>query len=250
MATDVPDRDERGGPAVHWWTSERPFGIPRFIVLLLAIPLALGLVYLAAAFVRPGGSVPNVINLKSEGNAPTWFASIQWFTASALLFAIADLRFSRSDLRSWALWVPPALCLGFSIDEVVQLHERAGSLTDNFLPGGSRMESLFGETGVWFITIGAPLIALVVVTGFLIRPYLASPGDAFRLLSVGTVAFLLGSLGLEGVSNFLVRDSALWTLGVALEETAEMVGATLVVWGSYMLVSWRPNATRPIGRPA
>lgn len=54
---------------------------------------------------------------------------------------------------------------------------------------------------------------------------------------LGMAVFLGGALGIEAMSNFVADfDSAHGVLQVVSEEVCEMLGATIVVWGSYQLL--------------
>ena len=59
--------------------------IPRFIIVLFAVDLALGLVYLAYFLIgHPYEPLARLIDLDGEANLPTWYSSIQWFCVAYL----------------------------------------------------------------------------------------------------------------------------------------------------------------------
>jgi hypothetical protein len=231
----TPHKDQLG-PVLRGITADGPLKAPRFVWLLLSIAVALGIVYLIdIALGRPGGSLSAVVDLDGEANLPTWFSSIQWFTVAALMLFVVDRRFDRSDRRSWFLWILPLVFLAFSMDEVVKGHEYAGVLSDAVLPGGTRDSSALPITGAFGLTIGIPFILVAGLLLAIVRPYLQPPAGAFKRIAIGTALFLLGAVGFDFLSNFLTPDSAAWTAEIYVEETLEMFGATLILWGAYLL---------------
>lgn len=215
---------------------EGPLGAPRFIWILLMITLGLGFVFvLDVALGRPSGSLGDVVDLDGEANLPTWFASIEWFAVAAVMALVADRRVDRADRRSWALWLLPLVFLVFSMDEVVMGHEYAGALTDVVLPGGSRADSILPVTGAFGLTIGIPFVVLFGILLGLTRPYLRPPDGAYTRMLIGASLFLLGAVGLDLLSNALVPGSSAAAVGVYIEESLELVGATMILWGAYLL---------------
>jgi hypothetical protein len=56
-------------------------------------------------------------------------------------------------------------------------------------------------------------------------------------LLLGMAVTLAGAAGVETLTNFTVPGSAYGMLQVLAEEMAELLGATIVLWGSYDLLA-------------
>jgi hypothetical protein len=209
--------------------------IPRGIRLFLAIDLALTAVYVGI-FVL-GDPVPGVahkFDLDGEMNLPTWWASAQWLVAALLLGIVARRAVDPDRTRSWVLALLPLLFLGLSIDEVATVHESLGDLLDVLLPSGTRVGTPLHVTGLWVLLLGLPAIAGIAAMLAAARSLLDErPGVLLIVFGLGL--FLIGALGIETLSNLTTPDTPGAVLQIASEETVEAVGATVVVWGAWLL---------------
>lgn len=208
--------------------------IPPLILVLFAIDLAIGLAYVLNYLAgRPYRPLSLLLDLNGECNLPSWYSSVQWFGVAALLGLFAHRNFDRSSPRSWLLIVMALVFLGFSFDEVVQIHEAVGKRTDALLPGGTRQDTVFSRTGIWMFVLGIPFVAFFVWLTLSMRIYFQrAPGALVKLLA-GTGIFLAAATGIEALSNFVTPGSGYDALENFLEEGLEMVGSTIVLWGSY-----------------
>jgi len=156
---------------------------------------------------------------------------------ATLLGIFAQRNFRLSQSKSWLLVILPLVFLAFSLDEVARIHEWLGSKSDILLPGGSRENTLhFLRTGIWMFVIGVPFLTLFVMLILSIRTYFqGTPGALVKIL-LGMAIMLAGATGVETLSNFVARDSVYDVLYVFSEEMCEMLGSTIVLWGSYELL--------------
>jgi hypothetical protein len=211
--------------------------VPALILLLFLIDMALGLGYITNELLgRPSGTLTVFLDLDGERNLPTWYSSIQWFCVAIFLGLFAHSNFSLGQKRSWVLPLLSLLFLALSLDEVAEIHEWVGRKTDVLLPGGARDNTLIRETGIWMFVIGVPFIALFVALISSIRIYFQRAPDALVKISLGMLIMLAGSVGFETLTNFVARGSMYGVLQVLSEELCEMVGGTIVLWGSYELL--------------
>ena len=223
---------------LSWLNRAGPLAIPRFIWLLFAADAALGLAYLIDAFAgHPLGSLAHIIDLDGESNLPTWYSSIQWFVVFCALTAVADGRVSRSNVRSWLLWLVPLVFLLFSMDEVVQVHESVGLHADALLPGGTRAGTAVHVTGLFFLVVGLPFVIGFSALILGVRPYLQRPPGALTKLVVGMTMMIVGAVGFDFLANFVEDLSTPAIILIYIEESLEMFGATVILWGSYQLLA-------------
>lgn len=86
------------------------------------------------------------------------------------------------------------LLLLLSLDEVAQIHEWFGKLSDQCFFGGSRVGTSFSQTGLWMVAL---VPAVLFWVAWFIRPLLrgAVRRPAGRLLGFLGLATLLGAAG-------------------------------------------------------
>jgi hypothetical protein len=129
-----------------------------------------------------------------------------------------------------------ALLVATSIDETSSMHERIGVLFEGLV--GSREHTIFHHTGPWFVIVGLPFGVVVMLLLRRLSAFLAEvPWTRVRLLS-GFGLLLLGAVGVEGLTNFLIPPSSFavklasadYMRLVAIEEGLEMLGGSVLLW--------------------
>jgi hypothetical protein len=219
--------------------------IPTPILIFFIVDVALGIAYLFNYLAgRPYGTLTIFLDLDREGNLPTWYSSMQWCCVAALWGIFTHHHFSPSQKKSWLLIILPLVFLLLSLDEVAEIHERLGRKSDIFLPGTSRKNTLFPGTGIWMFVIGVPFIALFVGLVFSIRTYFQRAPGAFIKIFLGMAISVAGAIGVETLRNFVAPNSAYDVFQVFSEELCEMLGCTMVLWGSYELLDKHGFAMR------
>lgn len=202
----------------------RPLWAAAALLVLAAPALRVGAALLRRAGVQVGGAVPQLFDLNTERNIPTWYAAALWilFAATAGLLAAVDRR------RRVGLTALAAVGLLLSVDEAVSLHERY------LEPVGQRLD-------------GAPHFAWVL-PGLLIAAGLAAalgrlvvglPRRPRLLLLVGGAVFVLGAVGLETVSGVVLErwgDGGGYLAVTTAEEALEMTGVLLALTGLLSLL--------------
>ena len=75
-------------------------------------------------------------------------------------------------------------------------------------------------------------------------PCLAGGGAGFRRLIAGVAVMLIGAVGVDFLANFVEFGSPPAIGLIYIEESLEMIGGTLVLWGGYLLsvgaTGWLP----------
>jgi hypothetical protein len=168
---------------------------------------------------------------------------MQWFCVATLLGIFVYHHYVRST--SWLLLMFPLVFLFLSLDEVAQIHEKLGSMSDLLLPGASRTHTLFSKTGIWMFVIGIPFLVIFVGLTFSLRSYFQHAPGAFVKILLGMAITLGGAIGLETLYNFVAASSVYSGLQNFAEEMCEMLGSTIVLWGSYELLSRHGFVFRP-----
>lgn len=177
----------------------------------------------------------NFVDMDSEKNLPAWYSSMQICLAGLFLFLAAEgIRKRTRGSNPRTVYILAFLFFLFSLDEVAGIHEWLGGLTDVFLPGADRANTILDVTGIWMFVIGIPVILFVAWLVLALRPYLGEP-RVFRLFVIGFLLFFGGSVGVEFLSNINYRPWVVF-LQVITEEAGEMFGMTTILWGTWELL--------------
>lgn len=203
--------------------------MPRVVRVFLAADVMLGLAYLANRLAgSPFARVNRLLDLDGEANLPTWYSSMQWAAAAALLaFVCWRQRERRSSAWPVALAVAATFVL-LSADEVAQVHEKLSiGVSQRMGAGQGRFK------GMWLPAFGLPVMAFVGVCVKQMKGAIAQAPGSSRLLILGLAVFAAGAFGLEPVLNLLNVHAG--TFLVLLEETMEMVGVTFILWAALVM---------------
>ena len=152
---------------------------------------------------------------------------------------VAYYNSSREKKLSWLLWGLPVVFLLLSMDENVQIHEWLGQKSDMLLEGGSRLNTPFVRSGIWFLLLGIPFIVFITAYICFLKKFFKETYN-YRSLIIGFTIFIVGSLGFEGLSNFFPDAQAAGSiLLVTIEEFLEMLGVTVILNGMLNLCDIR-----------
>ncbi len=219
--------------------SNRNAIIPSIILVFFAVDIGLSTAYLLNYIIgEPFGILNKLVNLDGEDSVATWYSSIQLFCVFFLAAVYTSENIDRQNARSWMLIGFPLLFLALSIDESVQIHEWLGERSDALLPGGSRKDTIFKRSGIWMFVLGIPFICCFYIWFSSVKQYFKKDGTEYLRIVYGIVVFLIGVLGFEAISNFFSDETH--SIGFILitcgEETLEMAGVTIILWGVYEMV--------------
>lgn len=234
--------DGAAGPAeatawrrISLWRSFTYLMIPVVLLVLFSGSLALATQW------APPESVETVrfwfyfFDVGREINLPTWFSAGLWITAGILAGYFA--RRASRHRGSWALFC--AVCLVFSIDETLELHERLdvlGSELGRYLPL---------QLGFTWVIPGILIAGLIGLS--LLRMVLGLPRRSRAGLLAAGIIFVAGGVGVETLSGLFVQGDTLpWQffLLTLVEESLEMTGIALGVAALAHLIAYRPSSDR------
>jgi hypothetical protein len=167
--------------------------------------------------------------LDYEANVPNWFSSMQLAFVAVVWFSIAlsadSAMTADKRLRAAALLVFGAAVFG-SLDEIAQVHERIGQLT---------VDSLFPRTGYWLFIYLPVLLTLAVAVMALIGRRLWAQRRALAFIAAGGALYLLSAGVLELLLNFIPWGGFEELVELHAEETGELLGVWLILWGSLQM---------------
>jgi len=169
----------------------------------------------------------DLFQLGGEANIPTWLATAQLFTVAAVLGPLA----LRDGHRNRLTFLIPAFFALLSLDEAARLHERGGDWLLRELEIGVESKS-----GPWMILF-VPIIGLLgILAAAQLWRYLRTHRVALRLMVAGALILAFSAVGLALAANPVLEDSALHRVIVLAEESGEMLGGFLLLWGAVRLI--------------
>lgn len=208
--------------------------IPVPVVLLFALEALLGLLHVVFASLFPDlhPGLNDLFNLYRENNIPTWFSSVQLALVGVVFGLFAWAQRQKGDM-AWPMVLAALAFLFLSLDEVAQIHEKIGMVSDVLLPGGDRTNTVFWRSGIWMFLLGPLLLGAFWLWWKAANRWLNGFPHRGKFIA-GMLLFVLAATVPEILSNFVTSHSLRLML-VLVEELGEMVGVTLILWGTYEL---------------
>lgn len=199
------------------------------VAVALGLDLAVVLLHLANQMPgSPFGPPHRFFDLSLEANLPTWWASIQLWTASMLLARAAA---SHRHLDRLALWLGSALLGALSLDETTGLHERVASVTRT---------DLFPVTGLWPFLLAPALLVAASAIAYVGRTVWRLDATSAALLAAGLMLLVVSAAGVELFVNVVTPGTPDQAMQVLVEESGELVAGTLLLAGSLRFAARRP----------
>jgi hypothetical protein len=215
----------------------RLFVPPVLVVYFFMADVLLAVAYLTTAV---WGHWDSIFDLNSETSLPTWYASMQYVVSAVVFAAYAWVNMNRADRQSWLLLLLPLFCTLMSMDEAVGFHERLGHALDKLLLGGVRKDSIMPRTGIWPI-IGIPCLAGVYIAMRSLRKHFVKAPLAYLRCITGIGLVIMAAAGLDALGNLVVSPGTYaYMFQILAEETLEMTGSTLLLWGAVDLLISSP----------
>jgi hypothetical protein len=211
--------------------------IPVFVAFFFIADIALLSFYIVNQVVgTPFDTLTRLLDLNGETSLSNWYSVIQLACVAALtgLFAFRNVR--TGQIRTWPLLLLPLIFITLSIDESVSIHEWLGEKSDALLPGNSRENTLFTETGIWMFLVGIPFFAGFLGIIYILRRYFRTVPGVLPKFLMGLAIMATGATLIEILSNFVKYDSAWYHLELVCEEGCEMLGVTIILWAIYDLL--------------
>ncbi len=170
-------------------------------------------------------------NMVNEANVPTWFSSMILLVSAALLTLTARCEWEHGgqDRRYWAGLA--GIFSYLSLDEAAQIHETFK------LGDGLQLTGIFYYSWIIVGCLGVTTIGLLYF-GFLAR----LPREISWLFVLAGGLYVGGALGVEMLESRYHYLSGTWTdlnysLLVGLEETMEMTGVIVFIYGIALYLS-------------
>lgn len=210
----------------------------QILIALLVIDGALGLLY---SYFRDHPEWGSFFNLAAENNLPTWFSSFQFFLAGLSAFYCLVVVKPAQSASHWIWGVVGVLMLFLSLDETMEIHE---ALIDSIMagPAGNNLRAFFGVTQetdslLWTVVFAPPMI--LVGVGLILFYYFSFKNFpqvfAWSLVALCSLTLAAGLELVEAKVLTNANESAMnqYFLLTLIEEMAEFLAATLLVWVHY-----------------
>lgn len=208
--------------------------------LILGIPVAIlsflsGVLWLAIHFSTPENFERihfwfYFFDVGREINVPTWFSAGLWILTGVVAgyFARRATRFR----KSW--WLFASVCVFFSLDETLELHERLD------LIGGRIAMLLPFDVGFTWIIPGIAIAAVLVL--LLLRLVLSLPPGVRNGIILAGATFVTGAVVVETIGgNWIDTNGMTWHFFalVLVEETLEMAGVAICLASLLHLLEYK-----------
>lgn len=213
-----------------------------FVLLLITAVLAVAHVIsnMMILTVDPASHMRLVLgafDMDQEVSLPTWFSQMLLATAGLVALMIGLIR--RSDKKTYFRhWIAIAIILlCMSADEGAGLHELAS------VPIGTSLNT--EGTIFYFAWVIAGLAAVLVVAAVFLKFWWKLPKRTKLFIVLSAVVYLSGAIGAEMLGGYrmsIYGPDALYRVLSVLEETFELVGASLAIYT--FLDYWRDNEKR------
>lgn len=185
--------------------------------------------------------IPSLLDLDAEKSISTWFSSSMLLFCSILLTAIAY--FSQQNARYARHWkILAVIFLFMSLDEATSLH---GLMT--------QVLSSLDLGGIFFYAWVIPGAAFVLVFALAyLKFFLHLPSKSRRLFAVAGILYVGGALGMEMISGYQAdlygRNTPMYVAMTTIEETSEMLGASVFAYTLMSYVASLKGNVRPEDR--
>ena len=225
----------RGGSVEAGRAAEIWRAIPLLVRVMFCADLLVGLLYVVARKARNviGKPMTAFFDLNGEYNLPSWYSATQLALIGGLLVIFATVQLRRGARAAWALMLGGVAFCFLSLDEATALHENFGYWLDRLR---HRRNTAFDETGFWMLICAPVFLCVFGVLALGARRYLRGRRGVVIKLMAGAAIFVGAAAGVEALSNFVMPGTTAARLLVLLEETGEMTGATVMLWGVLELI--------------
>lgn len=177
-------------------------------------------------------------DLNSENSLPAWYSASLWLFAAFLATSVGAKSRSLNDRILWRCLA--AVFAFLSLDEAIAIHERIGSVMAHWI-------KLSGYFHYVWVLYGILLVFLL--TAVFGRFVWSLPRPVSLSFLAAGVVFLSGALGFEMIGAAVEsgqRDFPVglnWRTLIALEELAEMLGVTTLIFGLLMALKLTPASS-------
>lgn len=206
-----------------------------FIVLIILI--LLHLIAMTVLYAQPETNLVKILklfHLDEEANFPTYFSALLFIISSALLLFIGKSN-SSSEINPKYWIVLSLIFLFFSIDEIVQLHEKLSNVIHQKLQIGGLLRFS------WWIIYSVFIIAIF---SFYVKFLAQLPNRIKRIFLISALVFILGSIILEIVGVYIyssendTKTSSFYIIST-IEEILEMIGLVIFIYGLLIYISMK-----------
>ena len=165
-----------------------------------------------------------LFDLDTESNIPTWFSSFLLALSGLTAYRCSQLSSGHREKTPWMLLATVLLYL--SCDEVAGLHETMNLLARKYFS----LEWIKGP--VWPFILGPVFLTVVVWLAFRLRRDLRGSFRAARLMRLGALLWICGSVVFEA-SISLLPESLFWVkkIEIVIEESFELIGTIIFLAG-------------------
>ena len=211
------------------------FAMPPLVRVMFVVDLSMGGLYILSRRLREviGKPLRDFFDLNGETNLPSWYSAAQLALIGALLIIFATSEIRRGRRAAWSMMLGGLGFLFLSLDETTSIHEHFGYWLDHLR---NRHDTAFAQTGFWMLICAPLFLGGLALIGWGARRYLLGRRSIVVTLVIGAIVFVAAAAGVESLSNFVEPHGIGARALVLLEEVGEMLGATVMLWGTCDLI--------------
>lgn len=181
--------------------------------------------------------IHRLFDLDKEMNIPTWFSCIQLFSIGILLLFLCRYHERKKPPTSLFVSLFGLIFIFLSLDEFAGIHENVTRLLVKI----EWIPRFYGNHGIWIFFYLILGVIIVLATFRNISEMFKNYRRESLILFMGMVIFLLGAVVMEIIGYYLKSRKGLaflYTAEVGIEEFCEMVGGSIILYGT-ILYSFR-----------
>lgn len=187
-----------------------------------------------------------LLDLNAEQNLPTWYSSAKLLLIAVLFAVMAWAVWNRrpspaaaaapaaSRSGVYGLAAAACLCLFMSADETAVIHENVGGKLVHVL-SAHRHDPVVVLAAFWMLVTIPFTLLLWRIARSTAEFWRGRPAIA-RKFAIGIAVYLVSAAGSELAYAIIFGAGAWPPIQILIEETGEMIGATIVLWAAWDLL--------------
>jgi len=183
--------------------------------------------------------IHNMFNLDAESNFPTWYSTVQLLFVGIISLVIKSQNETTNRPSSLFFLIFGLSFVYLSLDEASRMHEY---IIPAILKHFSWAPHFKGNHGLWISLYLAIGVLFCLVFWRDLKALWSNFHDESLVIILGIIIFLTGVCGLEIINYELLETNRLhpyYQFQVACEEFLEMVGVSIILYGTLLLAMRR-----------
>ena len=205
----------------------------RLLLVLILFEIFLTLMFAIDGQFKISRPFHRLFDLDGEATIPSWFSSMQLFLIGIVFLFSKQWPQKHQIVASGWLFFAGLGFMFLSADEAAVIHEKITRALKHI----EWMPRFKGNHGIWIpVYLSVATVFAIMARRTIYSVFRVYPRQT-KIMFSGMVIFLMGAVGLEILSYWYFRGTqypVLSQIEVGLEELFEMVGASIILYGSIL----------------